>query len=128
MQSLHNTPAYFPCILVFLSKRKARPAMLSLDALIDRTIRSTPTKPLRIPVPPDLNEPQALVLILTITTCENCGHQTHAHNSHMMVRYGSRTDHAQSIKHTRADCERFAHLPRETRTFANTSPYCPECF
>lgn len=102
--------------------------MLDLDTLIYRATRQLPTRGLRLPVSHDLNEPQALVLILTETKCENCGVTHKSHNQHILVRYGSRTDHAQSIKYTKADCERFTHLPRETRTFVNTSPYCPECF
>jgi hypothetical protein len=72
---------------------------MDLETLLRRTKPRLTSK--REPVPHDLNEPR------------KHGHVTHGHNPHMMVRYGSRTDHAQSIKHTRAECEQFAHLLRE---------------
>jgi hypothetical protein len=110
--------------------------MTDFEVLISRTTTHratrgplpTPTFRIREAAPADIREPQALVLILTTTICENCGRQHHSHNQHMMVRYGSRTYHAQSIKHTKAECERFTHLPRETKTFITSSPFCPECF
>jgi hypothetical protein len=102
---------------------------MDLDTLLDRLTRGIPlTRNPIIPHTAQPNQPRALVLIITHTRCENCGHETTAHNPHMMVRYGERTDHAQSIQHTRADCERFAHLPHERIVRQQTSPYCPECF
>jgi hypothetical protein len=100
---------------------------MELEDIVNRVARSA-ARSMREPVPHDLNEPQALVLICIETRCESCGNVTKSHNPHMMVRYGARTDHTQSIKHTRAECEQFTHLPRETRTYHASSPFCPECF
>lgn len=104
---------------------------MDMDTLL-RQVTLPPTRGATVPrtdrVPPGLNPPQALVLVVSVVRCEGCGHVTRGVNPHMLVRYGARTDHAQSVQHTRADVQRFMHLPREVREWEATSPFCEECF
>jgi len=78
--------------------------------------------------PPLLDQPLALVLCVTVATCQSCGSVHRMPGANVLVRY----DRAglQNSTHCRRETltPQMLGLPRDVKEFTISVPYCEGCF
>jgi hypothetical protein len=72
-------------------------------------------------------KPEAIVLVITVATCQ-CGRVHRLPNPAILVRYGDKSQHQNSIHHRRQSLEHFMLLPHEKKELLIDIAFCEDCF